>query len=288
MPAGDRGGELEARRRLNREQIGTGLAILVLIGFVSWGAWHDFSAPHAPKEQQRGEGPSATDDHKTAPKPHAAHPERATHEETTDSRDSDSGYSLTNIIQAASAAVSAVFAVAIWCVYRAQARIMRGQLRAGLRAARGAQKSADTSARALADFERPWLFSEGVTITARREPPYENNWFIQFHFKNVGRMPAIVEACAVKFGERALLPPMPDYSNEAAIDISRTFAVGESAVTRAMGPALLGHSREMVAYGRLTYVELNGKRHSTGFAYAVSPMFPASAIYASDAYSYYH
>jgi hypothetical protein len=42
-----------------------------------------------------------------------------------------------------------------------------------------------------------------------------------------------------------------------------------------------------VVYGRLTYKELNGRLHHTGFAVEVSPHIAAFSGYPSDAYDYY-
>lgn len=279
---------------MKRESICTAIAIAVLVGGVALGVWYDTRYAYLMPL------PSPKSDYQAAHSEHAEHHQRDINsgvsvgrtESADDKRTGDDGNythnnSITNWIQAISAVASTTAAFAILFVYIKQSDIMRRQLKAAFRTANAAKRSADTASRALADLERPWLFSEGVRVIARQKPPYENNWFIQFHFKNVGRMPALVEACDIKFGERAILPPVPDYSNAVPVGINRTIPVGESAETQTIGPAVVGHNREMVAYGRLIYLELNGTRHHTGFSFAVSPVFPASVAYPSDTYNYY-
>src|SRR5579871_3573134 len=60
------------------------------------------------------------------------------------------------------------------------------------------RKSSAIAERALTEQERPWLFLETVQVTRRKPPPDPNEWYIEFHWKNVGRMPAVVEECIVK------------------------------------------------------------------------------------------
>jgi hypothetical protein len=48
-----------------------------------------------------------------------------------------------------------------------------------------------------------------------------------------------------------------------------------------------GQIPQYVIFGRLTYRELTGKIHHTGFAWEVAPFMPAAVAYANDAYHYY-
>jgi hypothetical protein len=49
----------------------------------------------------------------------------------------------------------------------------------------------------------------------------------------------------------------------------------------------MGAPIEFAVYGRITYSELNGIEHHTGFAVVVSPHMPAFSGYTNDAYDYY-
>jgi hypothetical protein len=160
-------------------------------------------------------------------------------------------------------------------------------------AANAANIQAHIAERTLTELERPWLFIEGATIS-RREMPGEqltpNNWYISFRCKNVGRMPAVTEECILKLVDKDAAPPTPDYSGPFGTLVPRWVSHGKTFNTREMGPALGmkdGKPINFVVYGRLTYKELNGRPHHTGFAVEVSPHIAAFSGYPSDAYDYY-
>jgi hypothetical protein len=153
---------------------------------------------------------------------------------------------------------------------------------------RATRRSTNIAERALTDLERPWLFHEGTAIEWRGQPGGSsptNNFWINFKFKNVGRAPALTEECLFQVCEKAKLPSIPSYSSEVRLSIQHVIAVGESAETNKIGPPTGGG--ELIVYGKLSYRELNGTLHQTGFAVACSPHFPACVGYPDKNYSYY-
>jgi hypothetical protein len=144
---------------------------------------------------------------------------------------------------------------------------------------------------ALFNLERPWLFLEKVEIKARSQPPYVNDWYIIFTFNNVGRMPAIIEECRIKFEDKDAMSPRPDYTRSSQLNIQGTVAQGCTFATGPVGPGpgrlKNGQPIQLIAFGKLTYKELSGKLHNTGFAVAVSPTFPAFSGYSNPDYEYY-
>jgi hypothetical protein len=146
-------------------------------------------------------------------------------------------------------------------------------------------------------LERPWLFIEGATVS-RREKPNEpitpNNWFITFKCRNVGRSPLVVDECIVKLQDRDTLPPRPNYDGANPHGTQRWASPNEAFETEPpFGPAPEtamkdGRPIEFIVYGRITYSELNGTKHQTGFAVAVSAYMAAFTGYPNDAYDYYN
>jgi hypothetical protein len=162
-------------------------------------------------------------------------------------------------------------------------------------AANAANIQAHIAERTLSEVERPWLFIEGATIS-RREMPGEqplipNHWYISFRCKNVGRMPAVTEECIIKLVDKDEIASTPDYSGPFAFQVPRWVSQGDAFDTRKMGPAPPGMKDGkpimFIVYGRLTYRELNGKPHHTGFAVEVSPHMAAFSGHPNDAYDYY-
>jgi hypothetical protein len=161
------------------------------------------------------------------------------------------------------------------------------------------RRSADATERVLVELERPWLFLE-VTKIIWRDTPLPagatggiaggtrvlNDWFITLKFRNIGRMPAVIEACAVKIDDKASLPAIPDYSNSSFLATPRTVRSGDMIEAQPIGPSP-GRPNPLVFYGRVTYKELNGRAHHTGFALEMSWHFPACSQYNNDAYDYY-
>lgn len=198
----------------------------------------------------------------------------------------------TNLVQAGAAAISAIFAAAIYFVYRGQSRIMRAQFRAALRAANAARKSATVAERALVDVERPWIFRDIVSVSWRHTPGVEaNDWIVSLKWKNVGRLPALLVDCEFKIEDITKLPAIPDYRGSNHLPVISTLAVGQDFDTMPVGPAPsrapLAKSPQLVFFGRLIYREMNGKEHHSGFALQLAPMAAAAVEHTSDAYNYY-
>jgi hypothetical protein len=113
------------------------------------------------------------------------------------------------------------------------------------------RRSADATERVLTELERPWLFLEATQITWRDTPlppggtrgtgvfgtGVLNDWLITLKFRNIGRMPALIEACAFKIEDKASLPQgRPDYSNSSFLATSRTVRSGDIIETQSVGP----------------------------------------------------
>jgi hypothetical protein len=155
---------------------------------------------------------------------------------------------------------------------------------------RATSKSAQIAERTLVDLERPWLFLAGATIRRRDlpgQPLTPNFWFIKLHWKNVGRSPALTQECIFECKPKVGLPAEPVYSNDhPGLNLPYTVAAGDTVETSEVGPAP-GQNEILVFYGRLTYTELNGKSHQTGFSVEVSPHIAAFSPYAGKKYDYY-
>ena len=160
---------------------------------------------------------------------------------------------------------------------------------------RATGRAAKIAERTLGEIERPWLFIEGATVTRRELPGQSlvpNNWFISFRCRNVGRTPAVVEECIIKLCDKAALPQTPDYSGPfGMMSAPRWVSHDKSFETQPMGPEPTttknGQPIIFVVYGRVTYKELNGTVHHTGFAVEVSPHMAAFSGYPNDTYDYY-
>jgi hypothetical protein len=140
--------------------------------------------------------------------------------------------------------------------------------------------------------ERPWLFLQGATI-ARRELPGQkgvpNNFSVHLKWKNVGRSPAIIEECSFKFEDINKVGEEPDYSGAGQLNTSSPMSVSQEFETNAVSPAPTGANAntQYIMFGRLTYAELNGRQHHTGFALHISPHIAAFSRYGEAAYDYY-
>jgi len=147
-----------------------------------------------------------------------------------------------------------------------------------------------------AHMERPWLFLEGATVSRRDIPLAQalvpNSWFIKLHWKNVGRSPAIIERCEFKLIDKDVIPGRPDYTNSQDLLTVAMVAQNTGFETNEVGPALgtgakNGQAIIFVVFGRLTYRDLNGVEHHTGFAIEVSPHMAAFSPHNNPAYDYY-
>ena len=154
------------------------------------------------------------------------------------------------------------------------------------------KRSAEIAGRGLSEHERPWLFLQGAAI-ARRELPRQtivpNNFFIRLKWKNVGRSPAVIEECSFKFEDTNKVGIEPDYLDAGHLNTNSTVSVGEEFETNAVGPAPSPANADIqyIMFGRLTYREINGRRHHTGFALNISPHIAAFSRYSETAYDYY-
>jgi hypothetical protein len=152
--------------------------------------------------------------------------------------------------------------------------------------------AANAAEKALTELERPWLFVEGAKIT-RRDPPggdiIPNNWYISLKCRNVGRSPAVVHECIIGFCDKNAIPVSPDYAATTPISTLRWVSPDQPFDTTDIGPSPRADNRDVdfIAFGRITYTELNGRLHTTGFAVEVSRFMAAFSSYPSDAYDYY-
>jgi len=146
------------------------------------------------------------------------------------------------------------------------------------------------------NLERPWLFMEKIRVERREgapiQPKIPNNWYISFIWRNIGRSPALIEGCAFKIEETSRLPQKPDYSNASELTCPSSIAAGVEFETSRVGPApekgvKNGKPINLTVYGKLTYKELSGELHHTGFAVDVSPHLPAASTSKCKNYEYY-
>ena len=166
-----------------------------------------------------------------------------------------------------------------------------------LRSPDAATASAEVANRTLSEVERPWVvvtsFGHEWRETSPGGSPTPNAWFLSTRWKNVGRMPAIVDELVIKIQDMDTLPPTPDYSGVPPMGIERVIAPDtETTDTQPMGPGLGsgikdGKPIRFVVFGRLTYKELNGRVHHTGFAVQVNPHFIGTNGYGNPAYEYW-
>lgn len=147
------------------------------------------------------------------------------------------------------------------------------------------KRSADATERAVTEFERPWLFVEGAQVSLR-DTNVINSWMIRLTLRNYGRTPALVQGAIFKIGDKDTLPGMPDYSNSSPLSIRGTISPRKKGKTSTVGPGP-GRQGQLVFYGRITYNELNGAEHHTGFALEVAPAMAAFVRHPNPAYDYY-
>jgi hypothetical protein len=155
-------------------------------------------------------------------------------------------------------------------------------------------RGARIAERALAEHERPWLFFSSAGIQLRdthSQPRPPNQFYVELFWENVGRAPALIEGCDVKFIDKDILPEIPDYSNCVPLGTNRSVAVGTHFQTEKIGPNIPvnkdGKVIQYVMVGRMRYCELNGKSHETGFAIEIAQFMPAFVSCSNRAYEYY-
>lgn len=141
--------------------------------------------------------------------------------------------------------------------------------------------------------ERPYLFVEKVRVRRRDPPSVPNSWYISFQFRNVGRMPAIVKECIVRIEDRDNISEIPDYAKAVQLTCKETVASNKAFTTSEIGPAPEIRVKNgddpvlFVVFGKITYTELTGKTHHTGFAVEVSPHIPAFSNFNKEGYDKY-
>jgi hypothetical protein len=159
-----------------------------------------------------------------------------------------------------------------------------GQAHALIRTARAAEQ-------ALTEVERPWLFLQEIKIIWRGQHPpptgLYNEWIATLVFRNIGRMPAVVEDLVFKIEPKTRLPPKPNYNGANHLSIRRAIPTDVEAEAQGVGPAPGPDPTPLVFYGVLTYRELGGKVHHTGFAREMSWYMAGEIPYANAAYDYY-
>ena len=157
-------------------------------------------------------------------------------------------------------------------------------------------KDAQKTAKRQNSLERPWLFMEKIRVERREgapiKPEMANNWWVSFNWRNIGRSPALIESCVFHIEDTNNFPKIPDYVTASKLTCPSTVAAGIAFETSKVGPAVERQAigKEAICltvYGRLTYKELNGQRHHTGFAVDVSPHLPASSTSKHKDYEYY-
>jgi hypothetical protein len=167
-----------------------------------------------------------------------------------------------------------------------QQRDARVTIAAAQKSAEAAERSALVAERALRDLERPWVFLAGVTVRRASPPDIPNAWFVKLHWENVGRTPGLTEECVCQITPKEGLPETPAYNSQYQLILPRTVAAGKTVETNEVGPGERKDT-QLVVFGRLTYSELNGNKHQTGFAIEVSPHIAAYVPFAGEKYTYH-
>jgi hypothetical protein len=156
-------------------------------------------------------------------------------------------------------------------------------------------RSARISERALTELERPWLFLQGATVSRREAPgeqPIPNNWYIKLRWKNIGRAPALIDRCSFKLADQSTIAAQPDYTNSQEFLCVADVPPAETFDTNQIGPSPASGIKDgkpimFVLFGRMTYRELNGRAHHTGYAVEISPHMAAFSRHINNTYDYY-
>ncbi len=147
------------------------------------------------------------------------------------------------------------------------------------------------------DVARPVLQLDGVSVSRRDRAGDGNGFFVRLKWKNVGGARAVIENCVVSCDDLERMPKRPDYAGGVAIACPPTLGPDAAFETGGFGPALGGRvgevrpvansaPRRVAVYGRLTYRDGEGRRHSTGFSMEVAPDAHAMRRLADPAYDY--
>ncbi len=202
-----------------------------------------------------------------------------------------------DFVVALAAVVIALFTIALYGATRGlwrAANAQRSDLEAAIQAFRDTAAAAAKSADVVILLERSWLFIDRYRLTSDDGYATPNSWTVVLRWRNVGRAPAIVEEFVLKISDIDALAPTPDYSS-AGLLVCHAHAVapGQTFVTQRVGPSPAiamkdGKAVHFVLFGRITYRQLSGARHVTGFAMSVSPHAPTASVLRNDAYNYWN
>lgn len=172
-----------------------------------------------------------------------------------------------------------------------QLSLMRRPTNAAAAAVQAAQLSAEVARDTFTQLERPWIFLEGVRMRSRAQnnlgPRVPNNVWLSLKFKNNGRSPALITGIAVHLERTIDLPEVPDYARcNATLVCPASLAADNEFETSEIGPAP-GDDVQMTLWGRLTYSNVAGVEHPTGFAIDFSQWLPASSTNKNRAYDHH-
>lgn len=119
-----------------------------------------------------------------------------------------------------------------------------------------------------------------------------NDWMISVQWRNVGRMPAMIQHFQYRFTDIEDFPTVPNYSQMLEFDTVPSLTPGDDFETQkvGVGGGCLkpdGTPITFVFWGRLIYAEMNGKTRYSGFAFQLAPMGNLSLEYGGEPYNYY-
>ncbi|MBY0577907.1 MAG: hypothetical protein K2P57_02565 [Burkholderiales bacterium] len=172
-----------------------------------------------------------------------------------------------------------------------QLRLMRQSANDASTAANAARDSAKVAIDTFTTLERPWVFLEKHRIVRREGAPIQpsllNNYWISLLFKNNGRSPARITNLVFKIIETNELPAVPDYSLcESKLICPATLASGREFESNKVGPSP-GKDVQYTIFGKLTYKDMAGVEHHTGFAIDISPHLPAASTNQNELYDFH-
>jgi hypothetical protein len=173
-----------------------------------------------------------------------------------------------------------------------QLKLMRRSAEDSAEAARAARDSADIARDTFTKLERPWIFLDGIRMTWRSGPDepgprVPNNFWLSMKFKNSGRTPARISSLNFAFLKTAELPEIPDYTRcVSSLIVPASVAADGEFETNQVGPAP-GEDVQHTIFGRLTYTDMVGMEHHTGFAIDMSQWMPASSTNPNRAYDFH-
>jgi len=282
------------------------LGVLLLIGFHTAHAAAPANKPEAaaPKqpavlllEQGTEKAPLFVQEVKQAPtheeleerKAAKNREERYEQREDRRARNDENLVLFTGLLAIATAAlfVATVYLVRLGQVQAADAKVVA---EAAKISAEAAKRSSEVAEASLTQLERPWFFHVSHHFGPIDQAPLlvqfhteqqeaGQSWTISVTFENVGRVPGLIEKCEIRFLDIDTAPDSPAYTSMIEVDVDPK-KVAANKTTRT--PRIQQHlkkrhvvkqgdaSARVVAYGRLTYMELNGRVHHTGFSVLVN------------------